>query len=49
MLRTYEIVNLENKERKEQEEEIYKALGCVGSWCYGLVKVHVACVREIER
>ena len=49
MLRTYEIENLERKERKERQEEIYRASGCVGSWRYGLVKVHVACVREIER
>ena len=49
MLRTYEIENLERKERKERQEEIYKASGCVGSWRYGLVKVHVARAREIER
>ena len=49
MLRTYEIENLERKERKERQEEIYRASGCVGSWCYGLVKVRVARAREIER
>ena len=49
MLRTYEIENLERKERKERKEEIYRALSHVGSWRYGLVKVHVARVREIER
>ena len=49
MLRTFEIENLERKERKERQEEIYKASGYVGSWRYGLVKVHVARAREIER
>ena len=49
MLRTYEIENLERKERKERQEEIYRASGCVGSWHYGLVKVQVACAREIDR
>ena len=49
MLHTYEIKNLERKERKKRNEEIYRALGCVGSWRYGLLKVHVALVREIER
>ena len=49
MLGTYEIENLERKERKERQEEIFRASGCVGSWSYGLVKVHVARAREIER
>ena len=49
MLRTYEIVNLEKKGRKEQQEEIFSVLGCVGSWCYGLVNVHVVHAREIAR
>ena len=49
MLRTYEIENSERKERKGRQEEIYRASGCVGSWRYGLVKVQVALVREIER
>ena len=49
MLHTYEIENLEREERKERQEEIYRASGCVGSWRYGLVKVHVARAREIER
>ena len=31
MLRTYEIENMERKERKEGREEIYRALGCVWS------------------
>ena len=47
-LRTREIENLERKERKERQEEIYRALGCAGSWRFGLVKVHFACVREID-
>ena len=49
MLRTNEMENLERKERKGRQEEIYRASGCVGSWHYGLVKVHVARVKEIER
>ena len=49
MLPTYEIENLEWNERKERKEEIYRALGRVGSWRYGLVKVHVSHAREVER
>ena len=49
MLCTYEIKNPERKERKARKEEISKALGSVGSWRFGLVKVRVARAREIER
>ena len=38
MLRTYKIKNLEKKERKEREKELYTVLGCARSWHNSLVK-----------
>ena len=37
MLRTYKIKNLERKERKEREKELYTVLYCARSWHNSLV------------
>ena len=48
MLRTYKIKNLERKERKEREKELYTVLSCARSWHNSLVKGSF-CVRERNR
>ena len=48
MLHTYKIKNLERKERKEQEKELYTVLCCARSWHNILVKGS-RCVRESNR
>ena len=48
MLRTYKINNVERKERKEQEIELYTVLSCTRSWHNTLVKDSF-CVRERNR
>ena len=48
MLRTYKIKNLERKERKEREKELYTVLCCARSWHNSLVKGS-CCVRERNR
>ena len=45
ILRTYKIKNLERKEKKEREKELYTVLCCVRSWPNSLVKGS-CCVRE---
>ena len=48
MLGTYKIKNLERKERKEREKELYTVLCCAGSWHNSLVKGS-CCVCERNR
>ena len=48
MLRMYKIKNLERKDRKEREKELYRVLCCEGSWHNSLVKGS-CCVRERNR
>ena len=48
MLGMYKIKNLERKERKEREKELYTVLCCAGSWHNRLVKGS-CCVRERTR
>ena len=48
MLGTYKIKNLERKERKEREKELYAVLCCAGSWHNSLVKGS-CCVHERNR
>ena len=48
MLHTYKIKNLERKERKEREIELYTVLCCARSWHNSLVKGS-CCVCERNR
>ena len=48
MLHTYKIKNLERKERKEREKELYTVLRCARSWHDSLVK-GTCCVGERNR